>query len=155
MPTTPDMLYLEAEDYQDQTKAPTLVSPLSGEEVDEILLEAMTLIDAYIGDGWTPFDDEQEFIFPREQDEDSDGNAEIPRPIAIATRMIADAILLRRQKGVLPHEVASESNLGHSYQKHTRSAEPDPGFEWVPPDALALLQKYRRVGGCFAVSSDE
>src|SRR5947209_390827 len=111
----PDNMYLEADDYKEQTTVLTLVSALSGEAVTSLLLETMAEIDAYIGAGWAPLVDGQEFIFPRFRDTDSDGSAVIPRPVSLATRMIADAILRQRKKGVLPHEVASESKLGHSY----------------------------------------
>lgn len=153
MPTSPETFYLSASDYQGKSTVPTLVTPLTEEEVEELLLETMTLIDAYIGEGWSPSDENQEFIFPRSVDEDVDGNAEVPRSIALATRMIADAILEERQKGVLPHQVVGESSEGHSYQKHSRTIEPQQGFDVFPPIAIAILTKYRRVGGQFAVDN--
>jgi hypothetical protein len=154
MPSNPETFYLTAADYREQTTVPTLITPLTPEEVTDLLLETMVLIDAYVGDGWILFEDDQEFIFPRSVDEDEDGDADVPRPVALATRMIADAILEERQKGVLPHQVASESSEGHSYQKHTQSIEVDQGFAVFPPSAVALLQKYRRVGGQWAVEED-
>lgn len=154
MPSNPETLYLSEADYREQTTVSPLVTPLTPEEVTSLLLETMALMDAYIGEGWTPFDQDQEFIFPRAADEDVDGNAEVPRTVAIATRMIADAILEEREKGVLPHQVAGESSEGHSYTKHTRQIDPQQGFDVFPPSAIALLTKYRRVGGQWAVSED-
>lgn len=151
MPTNPEVFYLSAEDYQGQSTVPNLVQKMSGEEVEALLLETMALIDAYIGDGWTPFDDDQEFTFPRDIDEDANGNIAIPRPVSLATRLIADAILEERQKGVLPHQVASEGNEGHSYSKYAKSLETEQGFDVFPPSAIALLQKYRRAGGVWVV----
>lgn len=151
MPSNPDTFYLTAEVYKAQTTVSPLVTLLTEEEVTDVLLEAMTLIDAYIGDGWMPYDDEQEFIFPRSLDEDANEDPYIPRPISLATRMIADAILEEREKGVLPHQVAGEGSEGHSYTKHSRMVEPDSGFEVIPPSALALLQKFKRTGGQWAV----
>lgn len=151
MPSDPELFYLEVEDYQDQTTVPTTIDAMTDDEVESLLLETMAVIDAYIGSGWAPFDDSQEFIFPRCQDEDDDGNAFIPRPVSLATRMIADAIVQQRQKGVSPHEVASETNLGHSYSKKDSVVSGDHGFEVVPPSACGLLEKYKRQGGMWAV----
>lgn len=158
MPSNPSTFYLSVSDYRSKTQYPSLAGTtavLSNDDATDLILEAMVSIDAYIGAGWTPFADDQEFIFPREQDEDSDGNAEIPRAVAIATRMVADAILQKRpqngNKGVLPQELQSESNEGHAYSKRNRTIEPEPGFEWWPPEAFAYLQKYRRVGGVFGL----
>lgn len=156
----PTYFYLTADEYVGTgegeeavaglTQVPTLVTPLSSEAVTALLLETMAQIDAYCGGGWTPFEDDQEFIFPRCQDTDSDGNALIPRSVALATRMIADAILSKRAEGVLPHEVASEANLGHSVtRKATQQVE--QGFEHFPPAVFGLLQKYRKFGGMMAL----
>ena len=135
MPSNPSTFYLTVENYRSKTQYPSLAGTsdvLDDDDATDLILEAMTSIDSYIGAGWTPFTDDQEFIFPREQDTDSDDNAEIPRPVAIVTRMIADAILQKRatggKRGVLPQELSSESNEGHSYSKHTRTIEPLQGF---------------------------
>ncbi len=150
MPSNPELFYLDEEDYQAQTTVPNLVDPLSDDAVELLLLETMAVIDAYVGQGWTPYDDDQEFIFPRYQDEGDDGEPFIPRPVSLATRMIADAIMQQRQSGVSPHEVASETNLGHSYSK--KEATPaDAGFDFIPSTALALLEKYKRQGGMFGI----
>lgn len=152
----PTYFYLTADEYAGTdttdgiTQVPTLVSALSSDEVTALLLETMAQIDAFCGGGWTPFEDDQEFIFPRYQDTDSDGNALIPRPVALATRMIADAILTKRSEGVLPHEVASETNLGHAYTRK-QTSQSEPGFEHFPPEACGLLQQYRKTGGMFAL----
>ena len=160
MPSNPDNFYITVSDYRDETQNPSLVgtsgSPvLSDAQVTSLLLEAMVSIDSYIGAGWTPYADDQEFIFPREQDIDSDDAVEIPRPISIVARMVADAILLRRntggKRGVLAHELASESNEGHSFSKHARTIEPLQGFEWWPPEAFGYLAKYVRHGGVWAI----
>lgn len=155
MPSNPDVFYLSVADYRTKTQAPTLAEVFSDDDVEELLLEAMTSLDAYIGPGWTPLVDDQEFIFPREQDVDSSDTAEIPRPIAIATRLIADAILLRRpsggNRGVLPQEISSESNEGHSFTKRSQTIEPMQGFSWWPEDVFGLLQKYVRHGGVLAL----
>lgn len=148
-------IYLTAADYRTQTTVPDLVSPLTDEEVEALLLEAMALLDAYVGEGWVPFTDGQEFIFPRCQDEDANGDPFIPRPVSLATRIAADAILEERHKGVLPHQVASEGNLGHSYAKHNRTAQPDLHFDVIPPKAMALLEKFKRAGGCLGVNDAE
>jgi hypothetical protein len=153
MSTDPETFYLSAADYRGKSLVSALVTPLTSEEVEELLLETMVLIDAYIGEGWSPSSENQEFIFPRYVDEDVNGTAEVPRSIALATRIIADAILEERQKGVLPHQVAGESSEGHSYQKHGRIIEPQQGFELFPPSAIALLTKYRRVGGQWAADN--
>ena len=154
MPSNPETYYLSAEDYREQTTVPNLITPLTGDSVELLLLETMAIIDAYIGEGWIPYEDDQEFIFPRSVDEDSDGEPVIPRFVALATRMIADAIIEERRSGILPHLVASESNEGHAYSKHARSIEPDRGFDAIPPSAQALLEKYRKVGGQWAVEDD-
>lgn len=162
----PEVFYVTANEYQGlsedaqteavtllKTTVPALVSPLSGDEVTALLLEAMVQIDAYVGGGWEPLEDGQEFTFPRCQDTDDDGEPVIPRAVALATRMVADAILLKRKRGVLPHEVASESKLGHSYSKHARVSAPEPGFEHFPPEAMAVLDRagfYRKTGGMLA-----
>ncbi len=148
----PDLFYLSAEEYRDQTLAPALLNPLTDPAVEYLLLEIMVGIDAYIGAGWTTLDDEQEFIFPRYQDTDGDDNGIIPRPVALATRILADALLTRRSRGVLPHEIASESNLGIS-MKETVKAE--PGYEWWPPEVFGILQSFRQVGGSFALSNPD
>lgn len=149
--SNPDTFYLTAEEYGQQTTVPTLVNQLPGNQVTSLLLETMAEIDGYIGGGWTPFDDEQEFIFPRCQDTDSEDNAVIPRPVSLATRMIADAILSKRVKGVLPHELAGESNLGHTYNKRQRTIEPPLGLEHWPPQAFVHLDRYCHHGGQLAV----
>lgn len=150
MPSNPELFYLTAADYKPKTTVPSLVSALSDDAAEELLLEAMASIDAYIGKGWPPFEDEQEFIFPRSVDEDSSGDAFIPRSVAIATRMVADAILQKRQNGgkrILPSEVASESNLGHSYTKVRSTVERPTGFQWWPEEVFAFLEPYVRRGG--------
>lgn len=149
--TDPALFYLSAEEYREQTTAPTLVSSLSDSAVKPHLLRCMVEIDAYIGEGWTPYTDGQEFVFPRSRDENSAGEPEIPRAVSLATCMIADAILQQRNMGVLPHEVASESNLGHSFTKHTKRVETEKGFEHWPPQVFALLDPLRLNGGFLAV----
>jgi hypothetical protein len=162
----PEVFYVTANEYrglaedgetvavtQLKTTVPALVSPLSSDEVTSLLLDAMVEIDAFIGGGWEPLEDGQEFTFPRCQDTDDDGAAVIPRAVALATRMVADAIISKRKRGVLPHEIASESKLGHSYSKHTRGSAPDFGFEHWPPEAMAILDRagfYRKIGGMLA-----
>ncbi|QDT46168.1 hypothetical protein Pan258_01850 [Symmachiella dynata] len=162
MPSNPDTFYLSVSAYRDKTQYPSLAGTsdvLSDDAATDLILEAMMSIDSYIGAGWTPLADDQEFIFPREQDTDSAGIAEIPRPIAIVTRMVADAILLKRPKGgkrgVLPQEISSESNEGHSYSKHSRTIEPLQGFEWWPREAFGYLQKFVRHGGVWAVDQTD
>lgn len=152
MPENPEHFYLSVADYKAQTLVPSIVNSMSDDAVGSLLLETMALIDAYIGDGWMPFDDDQEFIFPRCRDEDSDGSPFIPRPVSLATRMTADSLMQKRQKGISPHEVASETNLGHSYTRKESTVESDIGFEDIPPSAIALLEKYKQGGGVFAVS---
>lgn len=164
MPSNPSTFYITVSDYRDETQNPSLVGSgeslvLSNDQVTSLLLEAMVSIDSYIGAGWTPLVDDQEFIFPRAQDEDTDGNAVIPRAVSTVTRMVADAILQKRptggKKGVLAHELASESNEGHSFSKHTRTIEPLQGFEWWPPEAFAYLAKYVRHGGVWAIDQTD
>lgn len=146
-------LYITVKDYRAQSQAPTIV-PADDDVVEALILEGMVSIDAYIGLGWTPYYENQEFIFPRAHDE-LDGSPFIPRAVALATRKVADAILLRRQQqgeqGVLAHEVVSESNLGHSYSKRQRGADLPTGFEWWPPDVFALLERYVRRGGMLGI----
>ena len=156
----PTIFYLSVDEYAGTdevdglTTVPTLVDQLSSEQVKALLLETMVEIDGYCGSGWTPFNDEQEFTFPRYQDTDDDGNPVIPRPVALSTRMIADAILQKRQKVMLPHEVESESNLGHSYTKRKQTQEAEFGLEHWPPQAFKHLEKYRRIGGTLAIEDD-
>ncbi|HEV7282301.1 MAG TPA: hypothetical protein VGN57_19015 [Pirellulaceae bacterium] len=150
MPSNPELFYLTAADYRTQSTVQTLLQAKTNEEVESLVIEAMALIDAYIGSGWAPYDDEQEFVFPRTQDENA-GETFIPRRVALATRMVADSMLERRHKGVLPHEVASWGGEGHSYTKHKRTQEAEIGFESFPPEVYPLLDPYRRVGGYFAV----
>jgi len=128
--------------------------PKGSTKCNAVLLEAMMQIDAYIGGGWSKYDDDQEFIFPRCQDEDSNGDPQVPRPISVATRIIADAILKRRQTGVLPHELQSESNLGHSYSRKNQGT-PEFGFEHFPPEAIALLQDFKQFGGTLALDDPD
>lgn len=153
MPSNPDTFYLTADDYRVKTTVPNLLKPLSEEDVTDVLLEAMTILDARIGEGWAPYENEQEFIFPRSVDEDANRAPFIPRSISLATRMIADSILEKRENGVLPHEVASESSEGHSYSKHARMV--DDGFDIIPPEAKNIIQKYVRVGGQWAVPGED
>ena len=160
MPSEPEIFYLTVEEYRAQTTVPSLVGssdsgPLTDDAVESLLLETMAVIDAYIGDGWTPYDDDQEFIFPRYQDEDDDGAAFVPRAVSLSTRMVADAILQKRQKGVLPHEVESESNLGHSVTKRALGSNIELPFSQIPPEAIGLLQRYRLNGGTFAIPQDD
>ncbi len=150
MPLNPETFYLSAVDYRSQTTVPNLITPLTDDSVELLLLETMAVIDAYIGEGWTPHESDQEFIFPRSVDEDLDGESVIPRSVSLATRLIADAIMEERRTGVLPHLVASEGNEGHSYSKTTQSMN-ELEFQVIPPTALALLQKFRRIGGQWAV----
>lgn len=151
MPSNPDLFYLEVDDYRDQTQVPALVSATDS-VVESLLLEAMVLIDAYIAEGWVRYDDDQEFIFPRIQDTDDDEAPFIPRPIALATRDIADAILTKRSKGILPDEIQSETNLSHSYTKKSQASTIDSGFEIIPSSTAAILEKFRRIGGMLGVN---
>lgn len=144
-------LYLSADAFRAKTQAPTLVTPLTDEEVEDLIIEAMIEIDAYAGDGWTPHDDAQEYVFPRLQDTDGEDNGTVPPTVALATRILADAILQQRSGGVLAHEVESETNLGHSYTKR-RGAQAPPGYEHWPPRLFALLANYRSFGGQLALN---
>lgn len=147
----PEVFYLSADDYEAVTTESALVDALEDEQVQELLLEAMVEIDSYIGEGWTRFDDDQEFVFPREQDVDEDDNPFIPRNVGIATRIIADAILKKRQGRILPHEVDSESRLGRSFTRRRQEAA-ESGYEHWPPEVFSKLQRYRQSGGELAVS---
>lgn len=155
MPSNPSLFYITAADYRAKTKVPDLVGAdddgaMSDDEVEELVLETMAMIDAYIGEGWIRNEDDQEFIFPRIQDEE-DNTPYIPRSIALATRLIADAIVSKQSGRMLAHEVTSETNLGHSYTKKD-SSQAESGFEIFPPSAIALLDKYRRLGGVFGIN---
>lgn len=151
----PSLFYLSATDYRAQTQQSALVTPLLDPAVESILLEVMVDIDRYIGAGWIPYDYNQEFIFPRDIDTDATSTPYIPRDVALATRLIADALLLKRSKGILPQEIESESKFNHSYTKRKRSIERDPGFEYWPDEAFSKLDHYRRTGGMFAVSNPD
>lgn len=148
----PELFYLSADEYRTQSTAQALVSPLTDEQVTALLLEIMVAVDGYVGNGWTPLDDGQEFVFPRYQDTDAGDNGTIPRPVALVTRVLADALLTLRARGVLPHMVASESSLGLT-MKQTK--QPEPGYEWWPPEAFAYLEQYRWNGGSFALSNPD
>lgn len=146
----PSVFYLSVSDYRAQSAVPSLL-PTEDAAVKSLLLETMVEIDAYIGGGWARLDDDQEFLFPRIQDTDDAGDASIPRCVAIATRKIADAKLQKADAGILPHEIATESNLGHSYQKNTQRTEVRRGFEHWPPEVFAILEPVAFAGGEFAV----
>lgn len=146
----PSTFYLSVDDYREQSSVPDLVDT-DDDVVKSLLLDTMVEIDAYIGGGWAPLEEDQEFLFPRLQDTDDAGDAAIPRCVAIATRKIADAKLQKAVSGVLPHEVATESNLGHSYQKNTQRTEVRRGFEHWPPEVFAILEPVAFVGGELAV----
>jgi len=158
MPSNPTYFYITVDDYRTQSQAQSYV-PAEDDDVTTLILEAMVSIDAYIGKGWTPYADSQEFIFPREQDEDSNETPFIPRPISLAARKVADAILLKRQKsgeqGVLAHEVASESNLGHSFQRKENKIDVPMGFEWWPRDVFGIIEPFIRHGGYLAIDETE
>jgi hypothetical protein len=152
----PDHFYETVANYKTLTQQSALVSVLTDGQVKALLLEAMSLIDGYIGRGWEPFATDQEFIFPRSQDQDSEGTAFVPRPVTTAARLVADAVMLRRTKGISPDEVQSESHLGFSYQKKQSPIHNENGFAWFPQEAIALLEQYRRNGGVFGLDeSDE
>ena len=158
MPSDPTYFYITVANYRTQSQAQSCV-PADDDAVESVILEAMVSIDAYIGKGWTPYASSQEFIFPREQDEDAAETPFIPRSISIATRKVADAILLKREKtgeqGVLAHEVASESNLGHSFSRKQNVIDAPLGFEWWPRDVFGLVQDYIRHGGYLAIDETE
>ena len=146
----PSVFYLSVSDYRTQSAVPLLL-PTEEAVVTSLLLDTMVEIDAYIAGGWTPLIDDQEFLFPRIQDTDDAGDALIPRCVEIATRKIADAKLQKADSGILAHEISSESNLGHSYQKNTQRTEVRRGFEHWPPEVFAILEPVAFAGGEFAV----
>lgn len=147
----PELFYLAEDEYRQQTLCPQLVEPLTDSAVDALLLEVMSAIDAYIGSGYTPYDDDQEFIFPRDKDIDASKEPFIIRPVSLATRILADALMQKRAYGVLPHEVASESNIGHEYTLKKTTTDIEPQFAWFPPEAITLLMPLRNVGGYFSL----
>lgn len=152
----PTDFYETVDNFKTLTQQSTLTGALTDDQVKALLLETMTVIDGYVGRGWTPFTEGQEFIFPRSIDEDSSGSSFIPRSVTLATRMIADAILVKRSKGVTPDELVSETDIGYSYTKASQNGNIDPLYSWIPKDALALLAECRRVGGYLALDeSDE
>lgn len=152
--TNPTYFYLTAEDYKEQTFVPAMVRDLSDDAIESLLLEIMAGIDAYVGPQ-VRYDSKQEFYFPRYEDTDDAGiNPFIPRPVSLATRIIADATLKRRISGVSPHELQSETNLGHSFTRK-QTAMTEKGFEDWPPEAFRLLDQYRNNGGTLALSSPD
>lgn len=155
MPSDPSTYYVTVDDYRTSTSVPNLVGPdnngpLSDDQVKSLILRVMVEIDGYVGGRGTPLEDEQEFIFPRDGDVDSSGAADIPRPVTLAAVAIADAILQKRERGVLPDEVASEGNLGHSYSKFDRAQRP-VGYEHWPNEAFVYLEGFWAKGGELAV----
>lgn len=138
MPSDPSLFYVSVADYKTLSLQSSHLASLSDDQVKSIVLDAMQQVDGYVGLGWKPFDDEQEFIFPRLHDE-NDGTAFIPRAITSATVIIADSILLRRTKGFSPDDIQSESALGFSYTKRTQVKQ----HHTIPDEAVSLIQDYR------------
>lgn len=137
MPSDPSLFYVTVSDYQ--TKSLQSLSGLSNDQIKALVLDAMSQVDSYVGQGWKPFDEDQEFIFPRKSDKDDDGNGFIPRAITSATIIIADSILLMRTKGFRPDDIQSESADGTSYTKRQKRAL----HNVIPDEAVTLLEKYR------------
>jgi hypothetical protein len=141
----PDTYYITVSDYSDTTAQSQIVSALSPDQKNNLILEAMTLIDAHIGEGWERADSEQEFIFPRT----IDINPLIPRPITIATRLLADRLIVKQTKGILPDEMQSESDQGYSYSRFTTQKK----HSILSDEILSLLDKYTMGtnGGYFGI----
>jgi len=142
--------YCSLADYKAESLQQSYVATLSDTQITNLLLDVQLHIDSYIGNGWTPFDEEQEYVFPREVDTDSDGNSTIPRAVKAATILTADSILVKRTKGVSPDEIQSESDLGYSYTKFSKVNEQSHSV--IPKDALSLIDKYALgSGGVFGL----
>lgn len=148
MPSDPSLFYVTVDNYKTLSLQSSHLASLSDDQVKSLVLDAMQQVDGYVGLGWKPFDDEQEFIFPRSSDEDDDGVAFIPRAVTSATVIIADSILLRRTKGFSPDDIQSESALGVSYTKRAKTAK----HHTIPDEAIGLLQEYAiGLGGVLGV----
>lgn len=136
MPSDPSLFYVTVSDYK--TKSLQSLSGFTNDQLKALLLDAMSQVDSYVGQGWKPFDEDQEFIFPRSSDE-TDGTAFIPRAITSATIIIADSILLMRTKGFRPDDIQSESADGTSYTKRQKKSL----HNVIPDEAVTLLDEYR------------
>lgn len=138
--TDPTHFYITVDQYTTDTTQSGHVVGLSSDEVKSLILDSMVLIDAFIGKGGVPFDESQEFIFPRSEDVDSSGNAFVPRKLTLATRLLCDHLIVTRTKGVSPSEIASESDLGYSYSKFDRALKGN--YTSLPDTVYELIEDY-------------
>ena len=151
MPSDPTYLYIEIADYRSDTNQSSLVGPddatgpLTDTQVKSLILESMVMIDGFVGEGWEPFDEDQEFVFPRCIDTDSAGAVDLPRTLTIAARLLCDHILVNRTKGINPDDIQSESDLGYSYSKFDRKSKTNS--TQLPDAVVELLERYRVAGG--------
>lgn len=151
MPNDPDTLYIELADYRKKSRAKPIIQQMEDEDLTEYIIEAMTLMDSYLGTAWNRDEEDQEFIFPRDIDTDQLEAPYIPRGISLACRIIVDNLVRKDMGGVAAHEVQSESNAGHSYSKFD-GAQPERGFGDIPPRAMGLLAPFAENGMFFAIS---
>lgn len=150
MPAAPDTLYITVEEYRDHSKIKPIITRFEDVDVEDYIVEAMMLIDGYIGTAWNRDSSDQEFIFPRDIDTEDLEAPYIPRGIETACRMICDVIIKKDMGAVSAHEIQSETNAGHSYTK-VQGNRPERGFEDIPPRALGILSQYAENGMYFAI----
>ena len=136
MPNDPSIFYVSVADYRARTNQSAHVTTLTDSQVKSLILDSMVMIDGQIGLGWVPFDEDQEFIFPRLSDTDSSG-AFVPRAITSATVLLADSLLVRRAKGFNPEDILSETDQGYSYTKKERQSN-----SVLPEEVEALIQPF-------------
>jgi len=117
--------------------------------VNPLILEAEDLIDAFVGDQPHHLDDDNtDRVFPRREDEDDDGNAEIPEKVKRATLAIVEMLFLRGEPTLDDIEGGKESeHIGESAYSYKKKGSNEAIRAMLPPKAQMLLRDFK-VGSC-------
>jgi len=119
--------------------------------LEQLIRESEAYIDDYCG-FWEKYDEEQQYLFPRTEDEDLDENyPAVPRLITNATMLFAEKLFLdgNPQAGGSGSEIVEERIGDYSYKKSTVASG-----DVVPNKVKALLRGFRKLTGKINIKTE-
>lgn len=141
-------VYISVQEVKDTTNKAWIIA-LTDWEIQELIYKAQYRIDNYIGSYWTPYNEEQEFIFPVKN---ADWNSEIPKDVKIATFYVVEQIYengdtIQWSTITWTWAITSERvwDRSISYDVWTATNTNWLVSQWIPNEALSILKKYKEV----------
>ena len=137
-------VYITIDELKDSTTKTDLATK-TDDELKVLITKAQEVIDRYIKSYWTPYQKDQDYIFPIK---DENENSYIPEDITIATLYTIEQLFVSWD--LISWAVNTWWNIKSEKVwdrtiTYTEATNNNLKFLWIPFEAEQILKKYRRV----------